>query len=290
MIASHRPRRFLAACLIAGAFQGCGKPDPDILALPAPSARQDAAPPPSALIAPPAPSRDYVDESLAHPHAVVLGDSIMHYSDELVARRLKEVMDGSLGGDGRASVKGVTKGGQLINGVNGNGWIGRQFDRYVADPDINLIVLQGGVNDIGWFGKTGHSKAREEWISRMMERFGEMVEAAIRNKKALVLVTVSPWKGQTTWNGVGQEETEALNSWMKEQARRRGVFVADTYSELVTSGEGCTLDMGMLKRGYRGVDVQHPNDAGKKAIAEIIARSLGFKVERITPPVTDACR
>ncbi len=276
----------LAVFAIAAGFYMCSKPEPDRLPPPAHVEEAPAAAP-APKVEEQAVAHDYVSEALKHPRAIVLGDSIMHYSDELVSRRLEEAMADGLGPEARASVKGVTKGGQLING-----WIGSQFDKHVRDPAYNIIVLQGGVNDIGWWGKTGHTKIRDQAFARLSERYEAMVKAALDNGKVIVLVTVSPWKGQVTWNAVGQEETEELNSWMKAQAGRKGVFVADTYSVLVAKDPACESERDSLARGYRGGDVQHPNDEGKKAIGEVIALSLGYQVPSITPPrsVRSYCR
>src|SRR5512143_3505215 len=224
---------------------------------------------------------EYVKAALASPRIVVLGDSIVHYSDELVSRRLASAINSSRDGGAPASATGVTKGGQLING-----WIGSQVDRRVAAADNNIIVLQGGVNDIGWWGKLTDSPVREESFLKLLSRLDGMVSAAILNGKVLVLVSVSPWKGAQYWSGEGQKYTVRLNSWMHDEASRPGVFFADTYSVLESRCES-----GMLEKGYRGVDVQHTNDAGRMVIGEVIARSLGFSVPSITPPATPSpCR
>ncbi|MFN7990730.1 MAG: SGNH/GDSL hydrolase family protein [Candidatus Micrarchaeia archaeon] len=281
MLKYPHARRTAAICALA--VFSCSKPEPDNnTSLVLPSSRSAA---PTVMAAPPAPE-GYATVALQSPRIVVLGDSIMHYSDELVSRRVQEVISSDAGA---VSVKGVTKGGQLING-----WIGSQFDRYVTDPDNNIIVLQGGVNDIGWYGKTGHTATRDEAFDKLIKRFGDMVQKAIDNRKVIVLVTVTPWKGQPHWNAVGQENSEKLNSWMKEQARRPGVYLADTYSALVTKDPGCESEKDTLARGYRGVDVQHTNDAGRKVIGEVIAQSLGFPVPSFTAPektkANDPCK
>jgi lysophospholipase L1-like esterase len=263
---------------IAAISFSCGKPEPDRMLMDAsllpPAKPPDGVPltqaPESSFEIP-----EYVAKALRSPKIVLIGDSIVHYSNELVSRRLAEAINSSADSGAFASAEGVTKGGQLVNG-----WIGYQFDRLVADKGNNVIVLQGGVNDIGWYGRTGRTRMREEAFQKLMARFEDAIRKAQDNGKVLVLVTVSPWKGQPHWNEVGQENSERLNSWMRMQTSRPGVFVADTYSELVSR---CQSEKDMLARGYRGADVQHTNDAGRKLIGEVVARALGFDVA-LTPP------
>lgn len=223
------------------------------------------------------PKATYVTKALEAPKIVLLGDSIVHYSSELVSRRLLQILTEDYGLS--ASIQSVTKGGQLIKG-----WIGGNFEKYVTDPKFNIIVLQGGVNDIGWFGRTGKSRPREEQMQKLRSRFDEMVKEAQHNQKVLVLVTVSPWKGQTTWDSTGQEYTEWLNSWMKSQATASGIYAADTYLRLVNKEPACDLERDILTRGYQGVDVQHTNDSGRRAIAEVISDAMGYPAKNLTKP------
>ncbi|HSB47463.1 MAG TPA: SGNH/GDSL hydrolase family protein [Candidatus Bilamarchaeum sp.] len=275
---THRTRTAALAC--AFTFLSCSKPAPERLPdagaadagpmqLPALGVLSDASMPPQ---------EDFVSSALKSPKIVLFGDSIVHYSDELVSRRLGQVLVSGDAGPG-ASVLGVTKGGERVTG-----WIGKQFDKYVGDPDFNIVVLQGGVNDIGWYGKTGRTRARREAYEKLVEKFSGMVDAALENRKIIVLVTVSPWKGQPHWNEAGQEDSERLNAWMKSQASRHGVFVADTYAALVTANPRCERERDTLEPGYRGGDMQHTNDAGRKVIGETVAKALGFAVPSPTLP------
>lgn len=265
------------AISLAAAFYGCAKPEPEKLLRdasfqPADAGKADATDSGGASSSANAPP--YVASALESPRIVVFGDSIVHYSDELVSRRLARAINESKDGGAPATAVGITKGGQLMNG-----WIGGQFERRVAAADNNIIVLQGGVNDIGWWGKLSNSPAREESFRRLLSRLEGMVADGIANRKVLVLVSVSPWKGAPYWSEEGQKYTVRLNSWMKGQAGKAGVYFADTYSALESACEP-----GMLEKGYRGVDVQHTNDAGRMLIGEVIASSLGFAVPAFTPP------
>jgi lysophospholipase L1-like esterase len=271
--------RSIAIAAAAFTFAACGKPEPDLLRQPeASKSAPDASPPDASPLPPDAaahrPQPAYVASALRNPRIVLLGDSIVHYSGELVSRRLQEAIRSA--GHPDATVTGVTKGGQRVDG-----WIGRQFGKYVKDPGNNVIVLEGGVNDIGWYGKVGHARIRADAFGRMLSMLGGMVDTAREHGKVLVLVSVSPWKGQITWDAAGQDYTGELNRWMKDQSSKDGVFFADTYAVL-----GSACDPDALSRGYRGVDVQHPNDAGKKLIGETIAASMGYPVPVFTPPAS----
>jgi lysophospholipase L1-like esterase len=268
-----RSRNIAVACVFAFS---CSKPEPDRFF--------DASPQPIELPAlgvlsvpdSSAPVNDYVTLALKSPKIVVLGDSIVHGSNELVARTVGQTINSGYDSGQFASVKGVTKGGQLVRG-----WIGYQFGKQVTDKNNNIIVLEGGVNDIGWWGKLTNSPVREDAFIKLIAKFGEMIQSAIDNKKVLVLVTVSPWKDSPYWSPEGQKYAVRLNDWMKSQASH-GVLVADTYSAL----EDCR-EKDYLAKNYRGGDIQHPNDAGKRVIGERIAGALGFAVSPYAPASCD---
>ncbi|MEW6723258.1 MAG: SGNH/GDSL hydrolase family protein, partial [Candidatus Micrarchaeota archaeon] len=259
----------------------CAKPEPDTIREVSPAKSfpdirtsiPDAASPPVVDASMTSPA--YVSLALKNPKIVVLGDSILTGYGGLVAKALGENVSAPDGG--LAAPKDVTKGAQAIRG-----WIGTQFDAHVSDPKNNIIVLEGGVNDLANLGKLGKKEAREDAFVDLLARLDGMVKKCIENNKVIILVTISPWKRSYYWTAEGQEYTEKINGWMKRQARP-GVFVADTYSALVTQNPPCEKEKDTLESGYRGGDIQHPNAAGKRRIAEAIAESMGFSVAHTKP-------
>ena len=205
--------------------------------------------------------KDYVVLALESPRIVLIGDSIVHDNKALVSRRILTILSEE---KGETLVANKTKRGELVRY-----WIGKQFDQSVSSKDYNIIVLQGGVNDIMWWVMQSKPAARENIFRRLLNRFGEMIAQAEENKKVLVLVTVSPWKDKGPWNTEAQRYTERLNQWMKKQETRKGVFAADTYSALVSKTDPYAMD-----ERYQGKDVQHPNGEGSRVIADTILRAI----------------
>ncbi|MBN1170241.1 SGNH/GDSL hydrolase family protein [Candidatus Micrarchaeota archaeon] len=194
------------------------------------------------------------------PKIVILGDSILSWNDSYVSQKIYEKISEK---NDESIVTNSARQGQLVRD-----WIGEQFDKYVIDRNYNTIVLQGGVNDIMWWIMQSRPAAREHEFQKLIKIFETMVEDAGINEKALVLVTVSPWKNKGQWNGQAQEFTERLNSWMREQRGKKHVYLADSYSALVQPGDQ------FMKPEYQGKDAQHPNEKGSAVIAKVISKAL----------------
>jgi len=215
------------------------------------------------------------------PRLIIVGDDIIeNHSDQVVAKRIAELLhsDSACSGTLGCDAIGKARGGQLIRDG-----IFKDFKDALTDPDTNTIAVQGGLHDMLWWITKTPVEGQEKSFMRLLSRFDEMAGMASQNKKLLLLMTMTPWRGIEGWTPEAQQFTVRLNDYLLSKRHTSGVLVLDTYKLLVITNPACEAEAGMMKAGYRGKDHAHPNEAGQRVIAEGIVQALG-KNGPITKP------
>jgi len=210
-----------------------------------------------------------VRASLASPRIAIVGDSIMAHSavrDELLARTRDR--------GGRAyQFAAVSASTRQIRGA---------YDKNVKGKKAyNVVVIQGGTNDLGPYGKA------ETAIGNL--RY--MVEDARREGKTVILCTIAPWEGHQLFRGhkdKARRMTEEINRWIRGQANpAMGVFVVDLDPVLGQGSPPRIKDEYLMKQtsgSYAGqYDYIHPNEKGRRAISDAIYEQVFLSTRQAVP-------
>jgi lysophospholipase L1-like esterase len=132
----------------------------------------------------------------------LMGPSVYCIGDSLTAADYYEAELRTLLG---SSYTVVNKG---INGDTTSGMLNRfQVDVLNHDPDF--VVIWGGVNDIAW---AGLSLATTE--SNLQSMYTQAHNADMK----VIAISMSPWKGTSTWTEAKQASTDSLHDWIMNTA------------------------------------------------------------------------
>ncbi len=149
----------------------------------------------------------------------------------------------------------VRLGGRLVfvvnAGLNGDlteGMIGR-FGRDVADERPDVVVVWGGINDLG------HSRMPE----RVMTNLARLYDMCGEIKATPIACTITP-TSHTSPNMM------RLNEMIRAYASERGIILADLYPALA-DGEG------NLRQKYSD-DGAHLTTEGYRRVAEVVLEAL----------------
>ncbi|MDD5172266.1 MAG: SGNH/GDSL hydrolase family protein [Candidatus ainarchaeum sp.] len=145
-------------------------------------------------------------------------------------------------------------------GVSGNttSQMRKRFDKEILGqkPPYDVVVIQGGVNDIASGIPLTTTKAN----------LSAMFKAAQDKGMQVVVFTIAPWGGSDNWNSSAQQKTDEFNKWLLAQDGK-GITVVD----LSSMRDG---DSPKMKTDYDSGDHLHPNKDGQLEIARLAAERL----------------
>lgn len=125
----------------------------------------------------------------------------------------------------------------------------------------DVIVVELGINDVT--GNPGCPQIpREEWATR----YGAFLDTLLAATDATIVVGTIPWCG---WEENERlEKARLYNSYIKAEAQRRGVMVADLWAATLYCGRCLSQpgEMSPFPPGFQG-DGFHPGDSGHRIIA-----------------------
>jgi lysophospholipase L1-like esterase len=177
----------------------------------------------------------------------------------LVNRRLR---DGWLVNQGLA-------GNRLLTDEIGERGLGRLEHDVLAVPGAQLVVVNLGVNDLGFaggLGLPGATTGQPPAVSDLVDGFTELAERCHAAGLRVLLTTLSPFGG-ALYPGFdtpeGREARNEVNAWIRSTAVVDGV--ADFAAAL---GEQEKQDV--LRAEFDSGDGIHPNDSGSRAMADVI--------------------
>ncbi|MFI9723384.1 SGNH/GDSL hydrolase family protein [Streptomyces sp. NPDC052396] len=164
----------------------------------------------------------------------------------------------------------------LNQGIGGNltlhdsPWFGERglgrFERDVlAKPGVRSVIVQLGLNDIG-FSEVDLPTYRpnpEVSPEQLIAGYRELIERAHARGVRVIGATITPFKGSEYFTARAEAKRLAVNEWI----RTSGAYdaVADFAAVLAAPG-----DRELLNPAYDFGDRKHPGDAGFRLMAEAV--------------------
>ena len=213
---------------------------------------------------------------------VTLGDSITNGSGSTPGadRRWPDRLAERLA-TRRARVWGVANAGiggnRVLGDVTGESALTR-FDRDVlSHPNVKLLILFEGINDIGRsYGPTKTAEAAEAQHAlqgrltdpaQMIAAYRQIIERAHQHGILVFGATIAPFKGAGYYSNAGEAARQTINRFI----RTSGAFDAVLDFDTVFADPA---DPASLRPGYHAGDHLHGSDAGYAAIANSVDLTL----------------
>lgn len=141
-----------------------------------------------------------------------------------------------------------------------------RFRQDVIALKPKVVVILAGTNDIA--GNTGPST-----LEMIQDNLASMVELAQANRVRVVLSSVLPVYEYRWRPGIEPAgKIVALNRWIEDYARRRGLVYLDYHSAMA--------DARLGMRGDLSADGVHPNEAGYRIMAPLAERAIRRALRR----------
>ncbi|PJN03010.1 G-D-S-L family lipolytic protein [Streptomyces sp. CB01201] len=206
---------------------------------------------------------------------VLFGDSITdgfgstpgadrRYSDALAERTGRPVVNAGIGGN-------------LV--LNDSAWYGERatarFRRDVLDqPGVSTVVVLAGLNDIGFSEARKGPVPQPTYVpapvvssAELIAGYRELIRQAHDRGLAAVGATLLPLKGSDHWGEHAARVSDEVNDWI----RTSGAFDAVVDFDKALAAKS---DPDRLAPAYDSGDALHPNDAGYRVMAQVLAEVL----------------
>jgi lysophospholipase L1-like esterase len=166
----------------------------------------------------------------------------------------------------------------LNEGISGNrilheGWgpsALARFDREVlALPGVRYLIVLEGINDIGvGYGPTNpHDTVTTD---QLIAGLSQLADRAHTHGIKVFGATLTPYLGAKYSSPAGEQVRESLNAWIRTTKVFDGVIDFDKATESSTTP-------GTFSPAFDCGDHLHPNDAGMKAMADVIDLQFFYK-------------
>jgi lysophospholipase L1-like esterase len=151
-----------------------------------------------------------------------------------------------------------------------------RFDRdVISQPGVKWVTIMEGINDIGAgigpkfvFAPQPNAPASEiVTADELIGGYKQMISRAHEHNIKIYGSPLTPFEGSAYYTERGNETRKSVNQWI----RTGGAFDALIDFDAVTRDPN---HMDKFRADYDSSDHLHPNDAGYKAMAEMVKLSL----------------
>jgi lysophospholipase L1-like esterase len=158
----------------------------------------------------------------------------------------------------------------LMNGMGANA-LARFDSSILRHPRVSTVILEMGINDIGWPGRNSLSPAESvPTADDIIEGYRQVIERAHEHGIHVIMATITPFADAligTSLSGYYTPEKDAIrrqvNSWIRTNKTADGLVDFDRVLEDPDN-------RGHLNPIYACADHLHPNDAGYQAMANSV--------------------
>jgi lysophospholipase L1-like esterase len=216
-----------------------------------------------------------VERKRATAAVVALGDSITdgNGSTPSADRRWPDALADRLAARGVAVLNAGISGNRLLRDGMGHSGLARAARDVFGQREVRTLVVLLGTNDIGWPGGPFAPNEPAATPQELIEGFRQLIAQARTQRVRIVGATLPPFEGAlagTPLEGHHSPEKDAtrqaLNRWIRES--REFDAVVD-FDRLLRD----PARPSRLASRYDSGDHLHPNDAGYRAMAELLDRS-----------------
>jgi lysophospholipase L1-like esterase len=176
----------------------------------------------------------------------------------------------------RIASSGAAKGWVVINsGIGGNrllheGAGPRALDRFERDaldiPGVSAVILMEGINDIGWaFDPNGDTGPLT--VADIIGAYKQLIARAHARGLKIFGGTITPYEDAQYFHPEGETVRLAVNDWIRTSGAFDGVI---DFEKAVRDPRHPARYLGADQSG----DNLHPNDAGYRAMSEVIDLNL----------------
>ncbi|WP_327146847.1 SGNH/GDSL hydrolase family protein [Nocardia sp. NBC_01327] len=159
-------------------------------------------------------------------------------------------------------------GGNLI--LNDSQWFGesavKRFERDVlSKPDVDSVIVLGGLNDIGFseIDLPTYKPNPQVSVAQLIAGHRELIAAAHRAGVKITGATLLPMKGAEYYDDTSAAKIRDLNTWMRTSGEYDAVV---DFNAAVADPS----DSEKLNPAFDSGDHKHPNNAGYQAMADRI--------------------
>ena len=129
----------------------------------------------------------------------------------------------------------------------------------LSQPSATAVILLEGVNDIG----AGKDVSAAEIIAGYRRLIARSHAAGLK----IFGATLTPFQGALYWTPAGEAKRDAVNAWIRHSGAFDGVI---DFASAVADQQ----DPARFRPEYDSGDHLHPNDAGYRAMADVVNLSM----------------
>jgi lysophospholipase L1-like esterase len=161
-------------------------------------------------------------------------------------------------------------GNRVLRDVAGTNALAR-FDRDVlARPGIHWMILLEGINDITFSAIPGIPPGQAVTAEDLIWGYRQIIERAHTQGIKVAGATIMPVEGVPTYAESGKAVRQAVNQWIRSGGAFDAVIDFDALTRDPANPERLLAD-------FDSGDHVHPNDAGNRAMADVINLSTFLK-------------
>lgn len=206
---------------------------------------------------------------------VALGDSITdgNASTPSADRRWPDALAERLAARGIVVLNAGISGNRLLRDGMGQSGLARSARDVFGQREVRTLVVLLGTNDIGWPGGPFARKEPPVAPAELIDGFRQLIAHARTQQVRIVGATLPPFEGAlagTALEGHYSPEKDAARHVVNRWIRESGEFDAFVdFDQLLRD----PARPSRLAPAYDSGDHLHPNDAGYRAMAELLDRS-----------------